>query len=179
MTSAEDTAKIMYRRATHADLPALDALMTFSFSELGAGFYSLSEIETALIQLAKIDPVLLRDKTLFVAELGERIVGCGGWSNQTGLVEAYGNSSCDPNSRKAAIRSFFVAPDMARRGIATALFCLCVADAKKVGCKKLEVLAAASSKALFEKLGFTHPVEETLQFGDGVALLSYRMEQNL
>lgn len=177
MNSALNVKKILYRRGSKADLPALENLMQVSFSELGTGFYSPAEIMAALEQLAKIDPILLKDKTLFVAELNQRIVGCGGWSNRTGLIETVGNESARSNSRVAAIRSFFVAPDMARRGIATAIFCLCAADARKAGCKKLEVLAAASSKALFEKLGFTHTAEETLKIGAGSALVSYRMEQ--
>lgn len=177
MTRALTTEKILYRRGSGADLPALENLMSASFSELGTGFYSPVEIETALQQLAKIDPVLLNDKTIFVAELEHQIVGCGGWSNRTGLVETSDAKHTKPDPRVAAIRSFFVAPGMARRGIATAIFCLCVADAKVAGCKKLEVLAAASSKALFENLGFTHIAEEKLAVGAGPALVSYRMQQ--
>ena len=62
------------RRATHADLPALGALIASSARVLGRGEYTDAQIDGALGAFG-VDAQLIRDGTYFVIECDDRITG--------------------------------------------------------------------------------------------------------
>lgn len=124
---------IRIRRATHADIPALEVLIDLSVRKLQASDYSPPQIDGALCSVFGVDSQLVSDETYFVAESmpGSHIVGCGGWSRRKTLFggDRFGTDHAgdyrredillDPLREAAKIRAFFVHPGWVRRGIGT------------------------------------------------------------
>src|SRR5688500_12980766 len=73
------------RRATHDDVPVLNALIERSARALSRGFYSPQQIESAVRHVFGVDSNLVADGTYFAVVHGAEIVGCGGWSRRRTL----------------------------------------------------------------------------------------------
>lgn len=104
------------RKANLADAPTLERLIADSVRELSSADYTGAQIEAALGTAFGVDRELIRDGTYFVAEAGNEIVGCGGWSRRQTLFggdRQPGRQSelLDPTRDSARVRAFFVRPD--------------------------------------------------------------------
>jgi GNAT superfamily N-acetyltransferase len=147
------------RKATHADIPLLDALIARSARGLSTADYSPAQIEGALRGAFGVDSQLLTDETYFVVEdLGE-IVGCGGWSFRSTLfggdARADRDSSIlDPATQPAKIRAFFVDPAHARRGIGSLLLDHCENQARAYGYSEVELMATLPGAKLYTARGY-------------------------
>ena len=87
--------------------------------------------------------------TGYLAFDGDRVVGAGGVSYYR-VMPTYHN----PTGRKAYIMNLYVAPDHRRRGIATALLDLLMADIRRRGVESVSLEATAMGRPLYEKYGF-------------------------
>lgn len=170
------------RVATEADLAAIRALIPASVRGLSAGYYTPVEIESSIRYVFGPDTQLIADGTYFVAERDGALAGCGGWSARRTL---YGGDQAkdaddprlDPGTEPARIRAFFVHPDHARRGVASAIYDACVAAARAAGFRSLELMATLPGEPLYRTFGFVpvEPVESTLP--DGVRIRFVRMSR--
>jgi GNAT superfamily N-acetyltransferase len=147
------------RLATRADIPLLERLIADSSRGLARGDYSDAQIEGALDGSWGVHSQLIDDGTYFVAEVEGRIVGCGGWSYRETRFggDRYADRSAaklDPARDAARIRAFFVHPDWARRGIATALLERCEAAAAASGFRRLELVATLPGWRLYRTRGY-------------------------
>src|SRR6202034_2542129 len=118
------------RKATLADIPALEALIARSARGLSTGDYSPEQIEGALRGAFGVDSQFLADETYFVVEDAGQIVGCGGWSFRSSLLggdarSGRDSSILDPKPHAEKIRAFFIDPGHARRGIGSLLLDHC------------------------------------------------------
>lgn len=172
------------RRATHADVMALDRLIERATRILGARHYSPSQIESGLRHVFHVDLDLIGEGTQFLAELDGKLVGAGGWSRQHRLFLGELAAATPPPepavaARTARLRMFFVDPDHARQGIARQLFSVCAADARAAGFNRFELLATLPGEPLYRALGFQvdQRVEATLP--DGVVLSGVLMSLDL
>jgi GNAT superfamily N-acetyltransferase len=147
------------RKATTADIPALNALIARSARGLSTGDYSARQVEGALRGAFGVDSQLLTDETYFVVEeLGE-IVGCGGWSFRSTLFggdarAGRDSSILDPKSQAAKIRAFFVDPGHARRGIGSLLLDHCENQARARGYAEVELMATLPGAKLYAARGY-------------------------
>lgn len=173
---------VRVRVATADDLPAIRALIPDSVRRLSVGFYTPAQIESSIRYVFGPDTQLIADGTYLVAESGDAIVGCGGWSARRTL---YGGDQAkdaddprlDPATEAARIRAFFVHPDHARRGIASAIYAACVAAARGAGFRSLELMATLPGEPLYRAFGFA-PVEQVVDtLPDGVSLRFVRMSR--
>src|SRR4051812_29998378 len=73
------------RLAREADIPALEQLIPLSVRRLQANDYSAAQMDAALGSVFGVDRQLINDGTYFVAEQGDAIIGCGGWSKRKTL----------------------------------------------------------------------------------------------
>src|ERR1700733_3094376 len=148
------------RKATTADIPALDALIALSARGLSTGDYSPAQIEGALRGAFGVDTQLLADETYFVVEdLGE-MVGCGGWSFRSTLFGGDARagrdaSSLDPKTQPAKIRAFFVDPRHARRGVGSLLLEHCENEARSHGFSAVELMATLPGVKLYSVRGYS------------------------
>jgi GNAT superfamily N-acetyltransferase len=148
------------RKATDADIPALNALIARSARGLSTREYRPEQIEGALRGAFGVDTQLLKDETYFIVEdLGE-IVGCGGWSFRSTLFGGDARagrdaSILDPNTQAAKIRAFFVDPGHARRGIGSLLLDHCESQARARGYSEVELMATLPGAKLYAARGYT------------------------
>lgn len=148
------------RRATPADVPALEALIELSVRKLQAPDYSPAQIEGALGTVFGVDSQLIEDGTYFVIEAERNtIIGCGGWSkrktlfgsdHRTGREDAL----LDPHQDAAKIRAFFVHPDWARQGIGSRILEACETAATEAGFKRFEMGATIAGERLYKARGY-------------------------
>src|SRR5215471_159582 len=148
------------RKAAHADIPALNALIEASVRGLQAGDYTPAQIEGALAGVFGVDSQLVADGTYYVVEADGAPVACGGWSMRKTL---YGgdqhavreDSLLDPARDAAKIRAFFVHPAWARRGIGGMILETCETAARAAGFTRLEMGATLTGVPFYRVKGYS------------------------
>jgi GNAT superfamily N-acetyltransferase len=171
------------RQATHEDAPHLMPLIERSVLTLQADDYSRSQLEAALGTVYGVDMALIVDGTYYVVEADGKIVGCGGWSRRATLFGVHklvrDDSALRPGVDPARIRAFFIDPDWARCGIASAILNACEAAAIAEGFTMLSLAATLTGVAFYRRHGFVdvRPFDTPLPNGEGMALLA--MEKRL
>jgi GNAT superfamily N-acetyltransferase len=120
--------------------------------------------------------MLLADGTYFILEVGDQLVGCGGWSRRgrpyMGSTDAPGDDRLlDPETEPAHVRAMFVRPDWTRRGLGRRIIEECEAAAGREGFRRLELVATLPGIPLYTACGFTPTAEiEDIVLADGVQL---------
>lgn len=123
------------------DLESIQTLINCSTREIQRGFYEESEIEAALELISGLD-VLIQSGQYFVAENDGCIAGCGGVSFTS------------DDKATAEVRGFFVAPEYARKGVASKVLKHCEAYCKEKGVQSLFLASTLSGESFYRKLGF-------------------------
>ncbi len=173
------------RLATPADIPELNSLIEASVRGLSVGYYTGSQIESALRYVFGPDTQLIADGTYYVITHPEgRLVACGGWSRRKTL---YGGDQMkeaedpllDPRTEAARVRAFFVHPAWARRGLGRRLFERCLSDAAVAGFRMLELMATLPGEPLYQSLGFVAQERTEASLPDGETLPVVRMTRSM
>jgi GNAT superfamily N-acetyltransferase len=172
------------RKATLADVPALDALIARSARGLSAADYRTAQIEGALRGAFGVDTQLLADGTYFVVEDAGQMVGCGGWSFRATLFGGDGRagrdaSTLDPKTQAAKIRAFFVDPGSARRGIGSLLLDRCEREARAHGYARVELMATLPGVKLYAARGYLGGAQVNFDVGSGESIEFIPMHKNL
>jgi GNAT superfamily N-acetyltransferase len=172
------------RKATIADIPALDALIARSARGLSTGDYSPAQIEGALRGAFGVDSQLLTDETYFVVEDAGEVVGCGGWSFRSTLFggdarTGRDSSILDPATQPAKIRAFFVDPGHARRGIGSLLLDHCENQAGAYGYREVELMATLPGAKLYAARGYAPGARVHFDVGSGESIEFIPMRKRL
>lgn len=162
------TRDLTVRAATHADIPQLNILIETSARALGEGYYSEAETEAAIAYVFGVDSDLVDDGTYLLAESAEGgLLGCGGWSRRRTLFGGDNFAEretgfLDPAEEAARIRAFFVAPEAARRGVASRLLDQCEERAAKAGFRRMALMATLPGVPFYEARGYIagEPIEQ-------------------
>ena len=154
------------RRAALTEIPALNALILTSATELSRGYYTPAQIQSLITHVFGVDTQLLTDGTYYVIERTGRLAACGGWSGRRTLFggdQAKGSSDpvLDPATEPARIRAFFVHPAHARQGLGRKLLLHCEAAAREAGFHRVELMATLPGEPLYRALGY-HPLESVI-----------------
>lgn len=149
----------LLRVALPSDVPALEALIARSARALSVGFYTQAQIDAVTREVFGVDSQLVADGTYYAVESDGDIVACGGWGKRsTGYGGDQGKSKperlLDPSTEAAKIRTCFVDPAMARRGLGATLMAHCAAQAAAAGFTRLELVATMPGVPLYQALGF-------------------------
>jgi len=172
------------RKATPADIPALNALIARSARGLSAADYRPAQIEGALRGAFGVDSQLLTDGTYYVVEGGGQIVGCGGWSFRSTLFGGDSRAGRDsttlnPATEAAKIRAFFVDPGHARRGIGSLLLDHCEREARAHGYACVELMATLPGVKLYAARGYVGGPMVHFDLGSGEAIEFIPMRKSL
>lgn len=147
------------RLASMNDQDAIIQLIETSVRKLALNDYSPKQIELALKTAWGLDTQLIKDRTYFVIEDNDQIIGAGGWSYRKTL---FGNDQenhrdparLDPINEAAKIRAFFVHPHYARQGIGSLIMQECELAAIEMGFSRLELMSTLPGIPLYEHHGF-------------------------
>lgn len=168
------TQIITLRRATLADLPAVDRLLSRSYPRLLAADYPPSVMVLAVPIIARARPELLASGRYFLAvDATGLVVGAGGWS-----VARPGGEG-DPSIDTGHVRHVATDPAVIRQGVGRKLMREAVADAARAGVRRMECLSTRTAVPFYTALGFrvVGPVEVPLQ--PGIVFPAVRMVADL
>ena len=177
-------AGFTHRLATLDDLDALREVMRRSIATLQTGFLTPEQVRVSHTVMG-LDTQLIRDRTYFVVESGDRIAGCGGWSWRSTL---YGGDdsmvsrepeALNPATDAARIRAMYTDPDFARQGVGRIVISLCEDAARSAGFRKATMMATMAGVPLYRACGYVE-VEPVLSAPiEGVQVPLVRMEKRL
>lgn len=171
------------RWANMADGPAIERLMELAIGTLQAGFLSPEQVAASRAFMG-LDIQLIEDGTFLLAEQGDAIVGCGGWSLRATLYGGSHSASLrdparlDPATDAARIRAMYTHPAFARRGIGRLVLQACERAAAQAGFGCAELMATLSGEPLYAATGY-HQVERLASQSDGVIVPLVRMRKTL
>ncbi len=142
-----------------ADCRRIEELIETTARGISRDDYTPEQMEAALSGTFGVDTDLIMDGTFFVAEAGERMVGCGGWSRRKKLfggdsLPRQDHGMLEASKDAAKIRAFFVHPSWTRRGIATGILALCESEALSQGFKSMELMATVPGIRFYAALGY-------------------------
>jgi predicted N-acetyltransferase YhbS len=163
----DQVSLIRIRPARRADVPAIERLHRASVRRLPVSYYSPAQLESFLAG-GTLDRELIEAGTYYVAELGDRLVGSGGW-------QAVPLGPRGPWC--AAIRAIFVHPDWARRGIGRLLVTRAESAAAQSGVTVFELEATLGGVPLYQRLGYREVARYGYATPDGATLPVVRMEK--
>lgn len=171
------------RIATEQDLPELMALMEQSIRQLLREYLNPASVE-ASFEIMGVDSQLIEDRTYFVIEAGQQIIGCGGWSRRATLFGGDNSAGrdarlLDPITEPARIRAMYTHPNFTRRGVGRQILTLCEAAARAENFSTVELGATVAGEPLYVACGFT-PIEHLeVTTSQGITLPVTRMRKTL
>jgi GNAT superfamily N-acetyltransferase len=185
------------RLATIEDIPELRQLIRESVSRLSAGYYSSTQIDSALLHIFGVDTQLIIDGTYFVAEAEGELAGSGGWSKRKTLFggdQAKGNKSdpslgpandpspdalLNPGTDAARIRAFYVYPKWSRKGVASSILQACEEAARREGFRTIELAATLPGVPFYLARGYQKGEAIPIEMDGGELLPTIRMTKKL
>jgi GNAT superfamily N-acetyltransferase len=176
---------ITTRLATSNDIPVLQQLIAESARGLSAGYYTKTQIESAIQYIFGVDTQLVLDGTYYVAEAGDEIIACGGWSKRHTLFGGDQHKAADPLlnpiTDAGRIRAFFVHPAWARQGIGRMMINLCETEAIKNGFTSIEIGATLPGEPLYAAQGYTsvEKIIAAMPNGEQMDVIKMRKDLNL
>ena len=146
---------VEFQMATEADRTVLRSMQAHSMRKLGAAFYSGHAIEAFISQIGTMDDYLIEDGTYLIATCGGILVGSGGWSTRQATYDTCNASrATNPNKADATVRSVYVHPAWARRGIGGLIMKRIEADILSAGYLNSVLTATLSGVPLYRHLGY-------------------------
>jgi len=157
----------LIRTATRADIAPIDALLARSYPKLLKPDYPPSVLVTALPLISRAQPGLITCGTYYVAEIGDEIVGAGGWTPQR------------RRRRTGDIRHVISAADRTRQGIGRALLAHILGVARKGGITCMDCQATCTAVPFYKAMGFAElgPIE--IELRPGIVFPAVRMRRRL
>lgn len=170
------------RIATLAEIPALNRLIQISAQALSQGFYTQEEIDGLNQYVFGADSALIHDETYFIIEKNNHFAACGGFSKRKTLCggDQFSDRADDflnPHTDAAKIRAFFVHPDNARQGLATALLHHCEQAALAAGFSKIELMATLPGIPFYSAFGYLEIKANYLTLPNGIQVRLCHMEK--
>jgi GNAT superfamily N-acetyltransferase len=175
---------ITTRLAKLEDIPHLNELIALSVRGLSIGYYTPSQIESAIKYIFGVDTQLIIDGTYYVAEVDGITVGCGGWSKRNTLYGGDQHKEIEdpllaPKKDAARIRAFFIHPDHARKGIGKHIINVCEAAAQANGFNSFELGATLPGVPLYLAMGYFELEQVDAHLPDGEKLELVKMKKAL
>mgnify|MGYP001544884012 CR=1 FL=1 len=170
---------IKIRTANRADAGNLIAMHALSLRRLARAFYD-PEVLEAFITQGPLDLTLLDGQGYFVAESNGVLLGSGGWSPE---VPHYHGTlkrmDAEPSGPVATVRSVFVHPNAARRGVASVLMTRIEAEIRAHGFQTAALHATLSGIPFYRKSGWRGGLPVVVGLPGGHAMVGLSMTKEL
>lgn len=163
------------RVATAQDIGAMRSMQADALRRIGTPYYPTPTIERALIEVGTLERATVDEGHYFaVQDPDQNIIGTGGWSQRA--PEHRADPGKTPLARDTAIvRSIFVDPEHARRGIGKCIMRHIEQDAVAHGIRVLKLTATLSGTALYRSVGYQPVEQKHLVLSDGTSFESLEM----
>jgi GNAT superfamily N-acetyltransferase len=165
-------------RANSTEVDAIRVMQARSMRALGRQHYSEEVIEGFLRAPGTLDDMVVAEGHYFVVrDKDDRIIGSGGWSQRK---PNYARGLARPLPRdRALVRGVFVDPDVARRGIGTAIMQHVEIDGARAGVATLSLTATLSGVPLYGLMGYLMVRPHAIVLADGARFRVADMEKSL
>lgn len=164
------------RVARPEDFEGLLDMHARSMRALGVGTYRPEVVEAAIRHMGTLDPRLIADGTYLVAEEDGRLAGSAGWTlgplNYARLLQ---EPLAPLPGRVGVVRSVYVEPTTARRGIARRLMTAVEDKLAEAGADTAELMATLCGVPLYAALGYVPLTDHALRLADGSEFVVRRM----
>ncbi|WP_377194270.1 GNAT family N-acetyltransferase [Ruegeria meonggei] len=170
---------LVIHAASMADRTALRLMQAQAMRRLGADFYSRNAIDAFISEIGTMDDHLIEDGTYLIASLGGILVGCGGWSTRQASYSKCNAVETAVTSPRATVRSVYVHPTWARRGIGGRLMHRIEEDIAIAGFAKASLTATLSGMPLYQHLGYQPGRPVTLTLPGGINFGALEMAKSL
>ncbi|WP_417723824.1 GNAT family N-acetyltransferase [Salipiger sp.] len=158
------TARVVtFRPAEMQDIPALDDLLTRSYSRLLRADYPPSVMVTVMPLLARAQPALIRSGRYHGAFAAGRLAGCGGWT-----FAPPGGGPARPG--EAHLRHVAVDPDMVRQGVGGGLLRFLLDDMSGQGVGRVHAAATRTAVPFYRAGGFAAGAEVVATLRPGIEM---------
>jgi GNAT superfamily N-acetyltransferase len=179
MAATAGSPRATLRLARPADIPAIKAMQRRSLSVLGGRFYSDDEVAGFLAQYGTMDDAVVAEGHFLLAEdQAGKILGSGGWTRRRPGY-ARGLARSPEAEALPSVRSLFVDPAAARRGVASSIMARVERDAIDHGVRELALTATLSGVAFYLRLGYLALGSERLSLSNGSELACIRMTKRI
>ncbi len=165
-------AELTIRPAGEADRKVLEALIAECYATVYPGWYDNELLDDALPAMLKIDPKLIASGRYLVAELGDKIAGCGGWS-----AGAPGRETSEQSV--GHIRHFATDPEFMGKGVGGAILDHCVKEASVSGLAKLKCFSSLPAEGFYARHGFEKLDQVNVMLGESIYFPAVLMERRL
>lgn len=174
---ADDTGGFSLRPAVLCDVVVLVALHADALRHLSSAYYDKRQIEAGLRHIGTLDPALIDAGTYFVAVSDDEIIGCGGWMPAGQLVGCGKPNGNDigAGTNAAAIRSVFVSPAHAGKGIASVIMKHTEAHARAAGYDVFELLSTLNAMTFYVRHQYRPVQAENIEMPGGLILPAIKM----
>lgn len=164
-------------RPAHPDeLQALLAMQQRSLRVLGAPFYPRPVLDAAIAEMGTMDPRLIGDGTYLVAEVDGRLAGSAGWTlRKPNYARLLAEPLPELPGRPGIVRSVYVDPGFARRGVARRLMSAVQSRIAADGAGCAELMATLSGVPFYAALGYVGLSDHALRLGGGLDFAVRRM----
>ena len=166
------------QHATRADRDALLALQETSMRELARPYYDADVIEAFIRHIGTMDDVIIDDGTYFAAFTDGTLAGCGGWTaRMPGYMTHAASDALFPLRPIATVRSVFVHPRFARRGLARRIMARVEAEIARAGHDRAMLTVTLGGLPLYRRIGYRTGEPVTLRMPGGLAFITLRMDK--
>lgn len=166
------TADYRIRAAEVSDISAMLDVQRAAMTELAAASYNPVQISALLRHNADQFHDLVHDRRALVLTKDFRVVACAAWCPGVEVKAEL------PTRGTAEVRSVYVHPDFARRGIARLLLLQVERRAREADVKTLTLLATLNAVPFYHRHGYVRSGAVDLQLHD-VTLPGVRMVKTL
>jgi predicted N-acetyltransferase YhbS len=169
------------RKATPAEAPEIRAMQDRSMRALGTKIYSRDAVERFIEIVSTMDDAVIAEGHFFVATTPTgKIVASGGWSRNMPTYDLHKTKGFENRAQGlAVVRSVFVEPSFARRGVASMLMRVVEWDAVFNEIERLSLTATLPGMPLYKRLGYKPASAGTIDLGDGHGFAFVKMEKTL
>ena len=179
MTPTTVSPPATIRHARPADIPVIRAMQQRSMLVLSGHFYSDDEVAGFLTQYGTMDDAVVAEGHFFVAENhAGKILGSGGWTRRRPAYARERGKSPEAEALPT-VRSVFVEPAAARRGVASSIMARVERDAIDHGVRELSLTATLPGVALYVRLGYLALGSERLSLNNGSGFACIRMTKRI
>jgi GNAT superfamily N-acetyltransferase len=175
---ATGLAPVTIRKAHRSDVATLRELHRCALNGLGTPSYRPSQLAAFLAHVPTLDLALIDDGTYFVAQAGDALVACGGWSARgPGYGPALGlHGGEDAAGSPALIRAMYTHPGWARRGLGRRILAAAESEIRAAGRSIVTLDALLPGVPLYASAGYaaTRRFEVTIAGGTPLELVHMR-----